>query len=161
MLIRLFLNRAAGLEEYRRTVRGCRKIACGLAALGLLTLAAALLAVPELLAGSGREDFFSGFYSGVGTGVMAAAAVWYIRLGRLLGDEAALKRAYIKDTDERNRQINTRALLSAGLVLVCLLYIGLLTAGLFYPVLFWFCLAAAVLYVLLTLLFRWYYQRTM
>lgn len=162
MLLRLFLNgSAAGLAAYRRLLQRYRKFACLLMALGLLTVALALWGVPRLLAGSPRQDFFSGFYSGVGCGMTLAAAVWYVRLRRLLADETALKRAFTRDNDERNRQIAARALLSAGVALVCLLYVGLLVAGLFYPVLFWFCLAAATLYAFLTFAFRLYYQRVM
>ncbi len=162
MLMKLFWNgRTGSLESYRSLMRRFQRYACGLMLIGLATIAFALLAAPQLLAGADRPDFFSGFYAGVGAGVTAAALAWQIRLRRLLGDEAALKRAFTKDNDERNREIDSRALLSAGAVLVCLLYAALLAAGMFYPVLFWFCLAAVALYSVLTLLFRAYYRRTM
>lgn len=162
MLIKLFWNgRTGSLESYRGLLQKYRKAACALAVLGLATFAFALLAVPRLPVSADRLDFFGGFYAGVGAGITAAAAVWLIRLRRLLQDEAALKRAYTKDNDERNREISIRALLSAGVALVCVLYAVLLVAGLFYPVLFCFCLAAVVLYAAMALLFQAYYNRKM
>lgn len=162
MLMKLFWNgRTGSLEGYRALLRRYRQFACGLALLGLATVAFSFWAVPRLPVDAERLDFFGGFYAGVGSGVTAAAVIWLARLRRLLGDEAALKRAYTKDNDERNREIDTRALLSAGVALVCVLYAVLLVAGMFYPVLFWFCLAAALLYSVLTLAFRAYYSHTM
>lgn len=163
MILKFFLNETpASLAEYRALQAKQTLAARILAVVGLATLVLGYFGTPLLLPqGGSRADFLQGFYSGAGCGIVVAAAVWRCRLKKLLGDEAALKRAFVRDTDERSQAVNRRAMVMAGLVLVICLYAAVLVAGLVYPPLFWFCVAGNALYFVLFLAFHAYYNRRM
>lgn len=162
VLMRTFLGgRTATAEEFRRLLRSFQRWTAVLAVLGMLTVAFALLGVPLLVTGTERADFFSGFYTGVGCAVTVVSLAGYLRVRRLLQDDAAFQREFTRQTDERNVEIAGRALQTAGVVLAIILYAVLLVCGLFAPELFFFCFAAGVGYSLLVLFFRWYYERRM
>ena len=76
-------------------------------------------------------------------------------------DDTALRREFTRATDERNRCIRQKAAQSAAAVLFILLYIVLLAAGLFAPVLFLFCLAGILAFAALYLIFYLYYNRVL
>lgn len=78
---------------------------------------------------SGNSDYSSGFYTGVGCGVIAAGIITIIRNLRLLKNKEALKRREIYESDERNRMIGLKCWSYAGYAMFILLYIALLFAG--------------------------------
>lgn len=159
MLCKLLLEgNPADLAAYRARLRWLRPLCAAAKVLGVGTILFAQLGVPRLLEPGPQRSFFRGFYTGIGVFVAVAAVAAFFLLGRLLKDEAALRRRFTECTDERNRSIDQKALQSAGAVVFAGLYILLLAAGLFAPVLFVFCLAGVLAYCLLFLGFRLYYR---
>lgn len=148
-------------EAYRARLRALRPLLVVLKILGAATVLFALLGVPRLLPEGRNASFFSGFYSGTGFFLMVFSAVLFIRIGRILRDDTALRREFTRATDERNRCIRQKAAQSAAVVLFLLLYIVLLAAGLFAPVLFLFCLAGILAFAALYLIFYLYYNRVL
>lgn len=128
-------------EAYRARLRALRPLLVVLKILGAATVLFALLGVPRLLPEGRNASFFSGFYSGTGFFLMVFSAVLFIRIGRILRDDTALRREFTRATDE--------------------LYIVLLAAGLFAPVLFLFCLAGILAFAALYLIFYLYYNRVL
>ena len=78
---------------------------------------------------SGNTEFSSGFYTGIGSGIIAASIITIIKNLRLLKNKDALKRREIYEFDERNRMIGLKSWSYAGYAMFLLLYIALLFAG--------------------------------
>ena len=78
---------------------------------------------------SGNTEFSSGFYTGIGSSVLAASIISIIKNIRLLKNKEALKRREIYEFDERNRMIGLKSWSYAGYAMFLLLYIALLFAG--------------------------------
>ena len=78
---------------------------------------------------SGNADYSSGFYVGLGCGLIAAAIITIIKNVRLLKNKEALKQREIYESDERNRMIGLKCWSYAGYAMFILLYIALLCAG--------------------------------
>ena len=78
---------------------------------------------------SGNADYSSGFYVGLGCGLIAAAIITIIKNVRLLKNKEALKQREIFESDERNRMIGLKSWSYAGYAMFILLYIALLFAG--------------------------------
>lgn len=160
MLFRsLFTGVPADLNAYRARLQAAMRLYAALATLGAFTLLFGALGVPALLPEGGNVEYFSGFYCGMGTGLVLGFLVLILRTRRLLRNEAALRRDFTKYTDERNRAIRHRALLAAGVTLFFLLYIAMLVGSLFAPALFGFSLAGVLAFALLFGVFQLYYSR--
>lgn len=72
---------------------------------------------------SGNADYSSGFYVGLGCGLIAAAIITIIKNVRLLKNKEALKQREIYESDERNRMIGLKCWSYAGYAMFILLYI--------------------------------------
>ena len=160
MLFCALANRKAQTpEEFRRSLKSISHFCIFTVQLGLVTILFGLLAAPRLVAQARQGEFMSGFYTGLGSAVAVASAVSWFRIRKLLQDETALRREYIKATDERSRNVAALALQAAGIVTVIVLYLVLLVAGLFNPALFQFCFVGALGFSVLFLIFKTYYDR--
>lgn len=78
---------------------------------------------------SGNMDYSSGFYNGLGFGLIAAAVITIIKNVRLLKNSEALKQREIYEFDERNRLIGLKTWSYAGYAMFVILYVALLVAG--------------------------------
>lgn len=78
---------------------------------------------------SGNSDYSSGYYVGLGFGLIAASVITVIKNIRLLKNQDALKQYEIYESDERNRLIGLKCWSYAGYAMFILLYIALLFAG--------------------------------
>ena len=126
-------TRATKNEEYRKQILAKNKYMWGLIVLGLIT---AVIAYYMEFSGKMKvDDYMLGVYCGIGVGLFVCGIMMLIRNRNLLKDEAKLKEARLKMTDERNVEISSKALKAAATVLVVVLYGVLLIGGLFYPIL--------------------------
>ena len=136
MFIRLIV---AGSGDFKQVLRR-RCILYGImAAAGLLTLAVSLAGTALGLL---EEDFLSGFYAGIGGGLLAGGLYALINTRRTLKNPARLRAAEVKETDERNREVSLRALSATAWILLVVFYAVLLVSVFFSRVVFWtvFCL---------------------
>lgn len=78
---------------------------------------------------SGNTEFSSGFYTGVGCGIIVACIITIIKNIRLLKNKDALKHREIYESDERNRMIGLKSWSYTGYAMFLFLYIALLFAG--------------------------------
>lgn len=100
-------------SDFDKTLRTRRLIAFGLLAVGLVGIACYFL----LVAGSAvLPDFAQGFYLGAASGITVAAVVLLVRVTVLLSDPEAKRKAKIKETDEREKQIVNDTFRWAGTV---------------------------------------------
>ena len=104
--------------EYRRHRTGLLWVWAGLMLAGVLTMLFAAFGVPLLVTDPARVDFCMGMYTGIGTALLVIAVLQFIRSWQMLRDDKKLRAAYIRDTDERRREISSRAVYAAGMTMV-------------------------------------------
>ena len=94
------------MENYREKLK-IHNILYGIGALALLAIQ--VLAFTGIVSPVGADErwhsFYNGFIAGAAFGVMALFIVGLILNLRALRSEKAMKKQYIKETDERRRQI--------------------------------------------------------
>ena len=111
------------MENYREKLK-IHNILYGIGALALLAIQ--VLAYSGLVSPVGADErwqgFYNGFIAGAAFGVMALFIVGLVMNLRALRSEKAMKKQYIKETDERSRQITAMGK-SAGATIFLLLMV--------------------------------------
>ena len=100
-------------DDFEKSLRRRRLFAFGMLAVGITGFLCFLFLV------NGNEDipdFIQGFYMGAATGISLGAVILLIRATYLLTHPEALKKARIKETDEREKQITNDAFRFAGAI---------------------------------------------
>lgn len=120
--------RAKNNEEYRavlkkRQVRFCLCILVSVALMGLVLFLC-------LCTQTGFTEYRLGYLLGLGGGLALGGVIGLVRIRRTLADEEKLKEARLKETDERELEVDSLALLATGKILLLVLYVLLFVAGL-------------------------------
>ncbi len=111
-------------EEYKLELKKRRRLMGILLLLGVLTLGsmiALILLKPEIL-----ESYTAGFFCGVGTGLILGGLLGILKIRKTLKDEAAIKKARLTETDEREQAISANAIHTTLKVLLLSIYLLLL-----------------------------------
>lgn len=124
MMIKLFCNPN---RDYAATLRRRMGMLAGMGAVGVLMLLLSLFAFPKDMGPA--QQFVRGFYSGCGTGLIAAAIVLIIRFRSLLKNDKARRTAQIKETDERQRHITMRTFSTASMVCFWVTVVAIVVAA--------------------------------
>ena len=111
MMTKLFCN---SNRDYKTTLRRRMWMLVGCGLVGILMLVLSLYAFPKDMGHA--QEFVRGFYSGCGTGLIAIAVIFLIRTGWLLKHDKARRTAQIKETDERQQQINMHTFSTASMI---------------------------------------------
>ena len=147
-------------EEYCGILRRRQRIFIAMLLLGVVTFAAAGAA--ELFSWNVALDSHAlGFYSGIGTGMAFGAATLLIRLRRTMKDPDALRKARIRDTDERVAEIGRRATATAGYTLLIAVYLLGIIGGMFYPQLLILLAVLPMIFLLAYLISAFIYNKIM
>ena len=147
-------------DEYRNVLRRRQRSFVAMLLLGIVTFAAAGAA--ELFSWNVALDSHAlGFYSGIGTGMAFGAATLLIRLRKTLKDPDALRKARIRDTDERVAEIGRRATATAGYALLIAVYLLGIIGGMFYPQLLLLLVVLPMVFLLTYLISAFIYNKTM
>lgn len=109
----MLIKQLTSSENFDQTLRARRLMAFGLLAVGLVGIVCYFLFVEN---SATLPDFVRGFYLGAASGITGASVVRLIRVTRLLSDPEAKRKAKIKETDEREKQIVNDSFRWAGLV---------------------------------------------
>ena len=94
-----------------------------------------ILGIISLVLGTGKffpmkiSEYSSGFYTGLGGGLLGASLLTIIKNVRILTNQEKLKQREIYENDERNKMIGLKTWSYAGYAMFILLYIGMLIAG--------------------------------
>lgn len=75
------------------------------------------------------SDYISGFYTGMGTGLVVGGIMLIVRNVRVLKDEKLMKEREIYENDERNRMIGLKTWSYTGYIMLLVLYAGMLVGG--------------------------------
>lgn len=93
-------------EEYRIELKKRQRLMGFLFLLGVLTLATMISLI--LLKPETMESYTAGFFTGVGTGLILGGLIGILKIRKTLKDEAALKKARLTETDEREQAISSK-----------------------------------------------------
>ena len=159
-LNRLFLETPIDFEKRCRN-----RIILGIcwALLGIVTLLLAFAAprIPVLYLEPGWRDSVRQFYSGIGTGLLAAGILLVVRNLRYQKEPARKRAREIYETDERNRMLGLRCWAYAGYSMFLFLYVGILISGFISLTAMRVLMAVMAVFGLLMLVFRRVLQKSM
>ena len=110
---------------------------------------------------SENPNYSSGYYTGLGFGLIFAGIITIFKNVKLLKNKDALKQRDIYESDERNRMIGLKAWSYAGYAMFTLLYIAMLFAGAFNVVVMNTLLVVLGLFALCLLISRIILQKRM
>lgn len=109
-------------KDYQATLRRRLYVSVFMAVLGILLFVLSL----SLVRNGTLPDFFNGFYTGAGSGLVGASLVFIFRTVKLLRDPEKARKAQISEEDEREK-----AIVSASLNTVFWVMFGVIGAGIF------------------------------
>ena len=109
----MLINTLFSSDDFEKTLRRRRLFAFGMLGVGITGIICFFLFVENNPA---LHDFIRGFYLGAASSISLGAVVLLVRATYLLGHPEAAKKAKIRETDERERQIVNEAFRLAGLI---------------------------------------------
>lgn len=124
-----FGRKAKNNEEYRAVLKKRQTVYMLLILAGLATVGLALFL--NFYAKIHFEAYQLGFLLGLGTGLILGSVIGMMRIRRRMADEEKLKKFRLKETDEREMEIDSRALRATAKTLLAVLYVVLIAAGVF------------------------------
>ena len=103
-------------------------------------------------------EYQMGYLLGVGAGLMLGGVIGVVRIHRRMTDEEKLKEFRLKETDERELEVDSLALRATAKTLLIALYVILIVAGVFNrQELVHVCFGLVALFLLGYVAFRKYY----
>ena len=104
------------------------------------------------------EEYRLGYLLGMGAGLILGAAVGVVRMRRRMANEEKLKEFRLKETDERELEVNSLALRATAKTLLAALYVTMIVAGVFEREdLLYVCFGIIVIFLLVNATYRKYY----
>jgi len=116
--------------EFRKKIKLRIWFSAALIVLGALTVSAVYYF------GLFGKDFTSGFYFGLGFGLMGAGIATILKNLRYLKNADRFKAAETADQDERNRYITSRTWSVSAFIMLVLIYIAIIITGIYNVVVF-------------------------
>ena len=148
--------KAKNNEEYRAVLKK-RQVALGLFILAGLATEGLILFL-YFIARIRIGEYQMGYLLGLGAGLMLGGVVGVVRIHRRMADEEKLKEFRLKETDERELEVDSLALRATAKTLLIALYVILIIAGVFdREELVHVCLGLVAFFLLGYAAFRKYY----
>lgn len=119
--------KARNNEEYRAVLKKRQLRMCLFILAGFLTEVIVLAAY--FCMRISLPDYQMGFLLGLGAGLAFGGMVALIKIHRLLADEEKLKESRLKETDERELEVNSLALRGTARILLAVLYVLIILGG--------------------------------
>ncbi len=146
-------------EEYRKELKSKNLW------MALLILLGAAIAVAAYLADVNGTleipSYMLGVYCGMGTGIAVAGVILLVKNLILLGNEEKLKASRLENYDERNREINGKAVMAAIKVMLVALLIIAMIVGIYDPYVIKILLLIVYVFLFSYLIAYSYYKRKM
>lgn len=148
------------MENYREKLK-IHNILYGIGALALLAIQ--VLAFTGIVSPVGADErwhsFYNGFIAGAAFGVMALFIVGLILNLRALRNEKVMKKQYIKETDERSRQIAVMGKSTGATLFLLLMVPAAIILGYFNVTVFISCISCVLVLSLLMAFSKLYFSR--
>lgn len=152
-------TKAATNEEYRKELKSRNWWLLLMLVCGAVAAIAAL--VVENTNTETVPDYMLGVYCGTGTGIMLGCLVLVIRNFILLKNEEKLKQSRLENYDERNAEIQSKAIIAAVKVMLLVCLVVALVGGIYYQYLFKIMLFIVYVFLFSYLIANSYYRRKM
>lgn len=114
--------------------------------------------IPVQLPNPDMSDFVTGFQVGLLAGLLAVALVHIFRMQKAMKDDAALRKLYYSEHDERNCYIQQKVGQTMLAVTPAILLVAAVIAGYFSVTVFFSLIAATLLQSLVGLGLKFYYH---
>ncbi len=151
------VRKAKNNEEYRLILKKRQKRMWGLFAAGLFTVAlGGILSILMKGQVSARQ---TGFVMGLGTGLSLGSVIEIGILWRKMRSEDRLKKERLKEVDEREIEVRSRAMQAAAKILMIVIYLLMVIGGLFSETLVIVCFLLANTFLLSYKLLQKYYGK--
>lgn len=124
----------------------------------ILIVVSASRIIPVQLPNPDMSDFVTGFQVGLLAGLLAVALVHIFRMQKAMKDDAALRKFYYSEHDERNCYIQQKVGQTMLAVTPAVLLVAAVIAGYFSAVVFFSLIAATLLQSLVGLGLKFYYH---
>ena len=150
-------RKAKNNEEYRLVLKKRQNGFWGLFAVGLFTIALGAvlnIAIKEQV--SSRQI---SFVLGLGTGLSLASCIEIWLLAKIMKSEEQLKAKRLKEVDEREIEVRSRALQATAKVTLVVLYFLMIIGGLFIEEFVGVCFLVIAVFLLSFQLFQQYYGK--
>lgn len=159
-LRQLFVEESIDFEKRCKMRIGCSIVLFLLGGISLLLAFGESYITPVYLS-ENFHQFFPGFYSGMGLGLMVASLITIYKNLRYLKSPEIGKKRKIYEADERNRILGLRCWAYTGYSFFLILYIGILISGFISSALTKVLLRMGGIFALLLLVFRMLLRRCM
>ena len=108
MLMRTFWRGAKTDDEYRKVLK---KRCIGIGFMMAAGVAALIAAAALMKTGKGEnDDFLSGVYLGIGTGILVSGIIFLYRVRKMFKNPELLRQRRLKESDESSVLLNQKAL---------------------------------------------------
>ncbi|MGC4020300.1 MAG: hypothetical protein QM793_14445 [Muricomes sp.] len=157
MLIKALEQGAKTDEEYREKMTSGIKLNFMLGGVGIITIAVAIL---WMIQGEGMHDgFLSGVFAGTGGTILFLAVHNILKIKKLLKDEKLLRAERLKVSDERNHMIAQKSMYWSSIIVIGACYLVMLVSGFFNMAVFWSLWSVVMIYCVVAVVIRKYYEK--
>jgi hypothetical protein len=146
-------------EEYKKVIKKRMNAMITLAVIGILTIGVSIVTQVNHW-GIVKEEMLN-YYIYFGSGLLGCSIALWIKNSRVLVDEEKLKRSRIANSDERIREISSRAYHMATVILLIVMYVVALFGGLFVPIIAKVLMCLISFFVLTYLVFYKIFEKSM
>lgn len=150
--------KARNNEEFRQVLKKRARNLWILCGIGICTAAAGFVA------GYFWVDILPhqiGLVAGIGTGLVVGSIVALLRINGYLRDEEKIKKERLRETDERELEISSKALKATAKLLLIALYMVMIVSSMFYEPCVVICSLLIVIFFIGYLAFRRYYENVL
>ncbi|MCM1192865.1 MAG: hypothetical protein NC389_10605 [Acetatifactor muris] len=149
--------RAKNNEEYRAVLKKRQISFCLFVLVGMATEAIVLFL--HLCTQITFPEYRLGYLLGLGVGLALSGVVGLVQIRRRMADEEKLKKWRLKETDERELEVDSMALRTAAKMLLAVMYVVLIAAGMFaWKELLWVCWGLIAFFLLSYAICKKYYE---
>lgn len=150
------------MENYRKKLK-FQSWFNSIGALVLLTVQvlAYMGVISPAAGGESWGAFWNGFIAGASFGVMALLIFGAVKYIRALHNEAALKKLYVKENDERTKMIYEKSRSLGSSIFLLGMLPAMVITGYFSTTVFFSCLACALALSLISIFCKLYYSKAL
>lgn len=156
-MIKEFIKKAKTDEEYRKKLIAKNQVnilLCIVGAVSIIVAVVRLLYTHEM-----QESFTCGVFAGTGGAIMIASGGAIRKTKKLLKDAKLLRKERLKETDERNNVIQQKTTYLSSTILLVVCYLALLISCFFNMTVFWTIWSILMLYFILTIFSKKFYEK--
>lgn len=156
-MIKEIFKKAKTDEEYRKKMVFNSRMNFLLCGVGVITIIASIIRMFNIT--ETQDAFTSGVFAGTGAAILAVGGREIWKAKKLMKDAKRLREERLKASDERNSVIQQKTTYLSSMILLAVCYVALLISCFFNMTVFWTIWGILILYFVLTVFFKKYYEK--